>query len=91
MQRQSESTVEKESISYVEINGIQIPKFDMEVVEKYNQMNSEGNLPHIVETTNVRPRGQLKESILKQVKCDESSGIGNLTPLTNYSPEQRKA
>lgn len=36
-------------------NKIAIPKFDPDVIEKYNKLNIEGKLPHIVETNKFDP------------------------------------
>ena len=60
----------------------------MEIIEKFNQMNADGQLPHIVETVGVRPTEQLHESILRQLNLpgvpeSMGSGLGNFTPETN--------
>jgi hypothetical protein len=36
-------------------NGVKIPKFDCKVIEKYNKLNMEGKLPHIVESSHFNP------------------------------------
>jgi len=76
-------TYQSELYSYVEVNGVRIPKFDMSVILKYNQLNTEGNLPDIVETNMVRSRNELRKSALRHIKYTgdvDSSGIGNITP-----------
>jgi len=54
----------------------------MSVILKYNKLNAEGNLPHIVETNKVRSRNELRKSALRHIKYGDgdSSGIGNITP-----------
>jgi hypothetical protein len=56
----------------------------MSVILKYNKLNSEGNLPHIVETNKVRSRNELRQSVLNHIRYvnEDSSGIGNMTPET---------
>ena len=56
----------------------------MSVILKYNKLNAEGNLPHIVETNKVRSRNELRQSILNNIRYgnEDTSGIGNITPDT---------
>ena len=51
-------------------NRVPIPKFDPLIIEKYNQLNIEGKLPHIVETNKFDPdcvKEQVKE-MFRQMK-----------------------
>ncbi len=56
----------------------------MSVILKYNKLNAEGNLPHIVETNKARSRNELRQSILNNIRYanEDTSGIGNITPDT---------
>ena len=36
-------------------NKVPVPKFDIDTIEKYNKLNMEGKLPHIVETNHFNP------------------------------------
>ena len=52
-------------------NGVKIPKFDCKVIEKYNKLNMEGKLPHIVETSHFNPEAvkqQVKEMLMRNLK-----------------------
>ena len=43
-----------------------MPKFDIKTIEKYNKLNMEGKLPHIVETNHFDPdlvKEQVKEML----------------------------
>ena len=44
-------------------NQVPVPKFDINTIEKYNKLNMEGKLPHIVETNHFDP-----ELVKEQVK-----------------------
>lgn len=45
-------------------NKVQIPVFDQAVIDKYNKLNIEGKLPHIVESNHFNP-----ESVKEEVKA----------------------
>ena len=58
------------SVILVGHNRVPIPKFDPLIIEKYNQLNIEGKLPHIVETNKFDPecvKEQVKE-LFRQMK-----------------------
>ena len=52
---------------YVSRNNVPIPKLDKDIIDKYNQLNIEGKLPHIVETNHFDPvavKAEVKEMLL---------------------------
>ena len=60
---EGDSTKRKHGVVFVGHNKVAIPKFDPAVIEKYNKLNIEGKLPHIVETNKFDP-----EAVKQQVK-----------------------
>ena len=50
-------------VTYVGRKRVAIPKFDPVIIEKFNKLNIEGKLPHIVETNKFNP-----DAVKQQVK-----------------------
>ena len=84
-------------VVFVGHNKIAIPKFDPQVIEKYNKLNIEGKLPHIVETNKFDPEAvkqQVKEmfkEIKNQVYPEQSSSEQFKTPFVLRMTEQQKS
>ena len=52
-------------------NQVPVPKFDPATIEKYNKLNMEGKLPHIVETSHFNPDA-VKQQVKEMLKWRES-------------------
>ena len=61
-------------------NQVPVPKFDINTIEKYNKLNMEGKLPHIVETNHFDPelvKEQVKEMLRQRKGQDLVNKVGH--------------